>query len=57
MLDVGEVRIADINNDGHVDAYDLSQLMAGWTTTGVTDLNHNGYTDSADLTILIADWG
>ena len=57
MLNTCEVRIADINNDGRVDAADLSQLIAGWTTTGVTDLNHDGYTDSADLTILIADWG
>jgi hypothetical protein len=38
VLDVGEVRIADINNDGRVDAADLSHLIAGWTMTGVTDL-------------------
>lgn len=55
--DTCEIRVADINNDGRVDAADLSQLIAGWTTTGPTDLNHDGFTDSADLTILIADWG
>ena len=37
--DTCEVRIADINYDGRVAAADLSQLIAGWTTTGVTDLN------------------
>ena len=57
MLNTCEVRIADINNDGRVDAADLSQLIAGWTTAGPTDLNHDGFTDSGDLTILLADWG
>ena len=55
--DTCEVRVADINNDGRVDAIDLAQLLAGWTTSGSTDLNGDGFTDSADLTILLADWG
>ncbi len=52
-----ELRIADINNSGVVDAADLAGLLAGWGAPGPTDLNGDGRTDSTDLAVMLADWG
>jgi hypothetical protein len=47
---------ADLNDDGQVNAADLTVLLASWGGAG-GDLNASGSTDAADLTILLAAWG
>ena len=53
----------DINNDGKVDAADLSMLIADFGKSGAAitnpaaDINGDGKVDSADLSILIANFG
>ncbi len=52
-----ELRIADIDNNGVVNAVDLAMVLAAWNEPGVTDFNADGRTDAADMAILLADWG
>ncbi len=52
-----ELRIADIDNNGVVNAADLASLLAAWNEPGATDINSDGRTDAADMTMLLADWG
>jgi dockerin type I repeat protein len=50
--------IGDLNNDGTVNIYDLSILLADWGTTNpVADLNHDGTVNIFDLSILLSHWG
>jgi hypothetical protein len=50
-------RAADLNDDGAVDAADLSTLLADWGNAGPADLDGNGVVDAPDLSQLLADWG
>lgn len=47
----------DLNNDGAVNGSDLSILLSGWGTAGVSDIDGNGTTDGGDLSILLSSWG
>lgn len=47
---------ADFNDDGTVDAADLSVLLGAWGGPGA-DLNGSGSTDAADLSVLLGAWG
>jgi len=50
--------LADHNDDGVVDASDLSVLLGAWGTTGDTgDLNQDGIVNGADLAALLGAWG
>lgn len=50
--------VADLNQDGIVDATDLSILLSEWKNDCCgSDLDGDGSVDSADLTILLAAWG
>ncbi|MDD3970229.1 MAG: dockerin type I domain-containing protein, partial [Candidatus Pacebacteria bacterium] len=48
----------DLNNDGVVDEYDFSLLMANWGKTGDNpyDLNNDGVVDEYDFSLLMAKW-
>lgn len=50
----------DLNNDGKVDALDLSTLLSNWNKTGQTaaqgDLNNDGTINALDLSTLLANW-
>ncbi|MBL9119205.1 MAG: hypothetical protein JNL80_04735 [Phycisphaerae bacterium] len=49
---------ADANDDGTVDAADLSILLGAWGgTDDVGDLNQDGTVDAADLAALLGAWG
>jgi beta-glucanase (GH16 family) len=48
---------SDVNNDGKVDIFDLSAVLAAWGKIGATDVNGNGTTDIFDLSVLLAHWG
>lgn len=49
---------SDINQDGSVDAQDLSLLTNSWGTNDVfKDLNRDGRIDASDMSILLAEWG
>ncbi len=52
-----EVRPADVNSDGVVNATDLAILLAAWGAPGSTDINGDGTTDSLDIGVVLADWG
>jgi trimeric autotransporter adhesin len=48
----------DINNDGIVNALDLSIVLSNWNTTSATaDLNNDGIVNALDLSILLSNWG
>lgn len=47
---------ADLNDDGVVDAADLTILLTAWGTPDV-DLDGDGTTGAGDLAILLAAWG
>lgn len=48
----------DLNQDGTVDAADLSFLMSMWGSHNpLYDLNQDGKVDGADMTRLLAAWG
>jgi len=47
---------ADLNDDGSVNAADLSILLGGWGTP-VGDIDGDGTTNAADLTLLLGAWG
>lgn len=58
-LDVAGTRQAvpgDLNNDGMVNAVDLSILLSNWGTTGLGDINGDGTVGAADLSILLSNW-
>jgi len=49
---------ADFDDDGKVDADDLSSLLSQWGARGgPADLNKDGTVDSTDLGLLLANWG
>ncbi len=49
---------ADINNDGSVDAADLTILLNAWGTSGgPADVNGDGTVDAVDIAQLLASWG
>ncbi len=51
---------ADLNNDGTVNAADLSTVLASWGACGKTcpaDIDGNGMVDAADLSAVLAAWG
>ena len=52
-----ETRIADVDNNGIVNAADLAMVLAAWNERGATDLDFDGRADAADMAILLADWG
>ncbi len=48
----------DLNNDGIVDAIDLSIFVYRWGSSDPdADLNNDGIVDAADLSILVSNWG
>ena len=48
----------DLNNDGIVDAIDLSIFVSRWGSNDPdADLNNDGIVDAADLSILVSNWG
>ena len=48
----------DLNQDGIVNAFDLSILVSRWNTADPdADLNNDGIVDSLDLSILVSSWG
>lgn len=50
--------VADINNDGTVNIFDLSILLSKWgTNDAASDLNHDGTVNIFDLSTLLTDWG
>lgn len=48
----------DVNNNGTVDIFDLSQLLTNWNRTGVntSDINGDGNVNIFDLSILLSHW-
>jgi predicted outer membrane repeat protein len=51
---------ADLNNDGNVNAADLSTVLASWGACGKAcpaDIDGNGMVDAADLSAVLAAWG
>ncbi len=48
----------DLNGDGKVNIYDLSQLLSNWGKTGAnsSDLNADGVVNIIDLSILLSHW-
>ena len=48
----------DLNQDGKVDAEDLSILMSEWgVNPNIADFNKDGIVDASDLADLLAKWG
>ena len=50
----------DLNNDGKIDDYDLSILLANWGSkfkNANADANGDGKADDYDLSIVLAGWG
>jgi peptidoglycan/xylan/chitin deacetylase (PgdA/CDA1 family) len=54
------IKVGDVNNDGTVDALDLSIVLSDWNMTGATyaqgDLNHDGTVDALDLSTVLSNW-
>ena len=49
---------ADLNQDGKVDAADLSVMMSEWgANPSFADLNRDGKVDAEDMAILLQTWG
>lgn len=48
---------ADVNDDGKIDALDLSYLLSCWSTFSAADLDHDGTVGSSDLAIMLGSWG
>lgn len=48
---------ADLNQDGSVDAIDLSGVLSGWGNPGSADINDDGVVDGQDLSEVFAAWG
>lgn len=50
--------VGDINNDGTVNVFDLSQLLSKWNTNdAAADLNDDNIVNVFDLSILLSKWG
>jgi hypothetical protein len=48
----------DINQDGIVNAIDLSLLVSRWNTNDPdADLNNDGTVNAIDLSLLVSNWG
>ena len=48
----------DLNNDGIVDAIDLSIFVSRWGSSDPdADFNNDGIVDASDLSILVSNWG
>jgi uncharacterized protein (DUF2141 family) len=56
-VQVGPLRIGDLNGDGRVDGNDLGILLASWSNAGPGDLNGDGVVNGDDLGILLGAWG
>lgn len=51
-------KIADLNNDGQVNVFDLSILLTNFGTTNpIADINHDNQTNVFDLSILLTNFG
>jgi hypothetical protein len=48
---------ADVDNDGQVNAIDLSTILANWGGSGSGDVDGNGIIDGIDLGSVLAAWG
>lgn len=49
--------VGDINGDGKIDVFDLSQLLSNWGTDyAAADLNHDGTVNVFDLSALLSHW-
>jgi hypothetical protein len=48
---------ADLNNDGAVDAFDLSEVLVAWGQSGAGDVNGDGAVDGNDLAVVVSSWG
>lgn len=48
---------SDLNNDGKVDASDLSMLLTNYGMPGPGDINTSGIVDIFDLSILLSNYG
>jgi hypothetical protein len=52
--------LGDLDNDGFVNAVDLSMLIVAWgrqSSPHAADLNGDGDVGAVDLSLLLADWG
>jgi hypothetical protein len=49
--------LADLNDDGVVDATDLALLLGAWGRSGSSDLNADNIVNAADLAVLLGAWG
>lgn len=52
--------LADLSNDGTIDASDLSLLLQAWGSAGANgpaDLNADAVVNSLDLNLLVGQWG
>ena len=50
--------LGDLNGDGLVDGFDLSQLLAFWgQPDSIADVDQDGIVDGLDLSILLGAWG
>ncbi len=54
----GVVCVADLDQDGSVDAHDIAILLSNWGMLGtVADLDQDGIVDARDLTVVLSHWG
>jgi hypothetical protein len=54
------VRPADFNQDGSVNASDLAVTLGSWgpaNAAGTGDANSDGFVDATDLAIILGNWG
>ena len=52
--------VADFNNDGRVDGFDLATLLAAWGPAQpclAADFDGDGMVNGGDLAVLLANWG
>ena len=49
-------QLADLNNDGFVDAADLALLLNNWNGIGIGDINQDGGVDAQDVAIMLNAW-
>lgn len=53
----GQATLGDINNDGLVNSFDLTQLLGSWGSgPSAADINGDGFVNSIDLAILLSAW-
>ena len=57
--EVGQLRIADVDEDGVVDFNDLILVLAAWGVCPACpeDLNEDGVVDFADVLLVLSAWG